>query len=61
MNGYYNIIRMEEISEQDFKELKEEFNKAVSKNRPVFIFKQERILTNYARYLIEFLTDKFKK
>jgi hypothetical protein len=43
------------------KELKAEYNKSVENKIEVFNFKGNELLTDYAKYLIEFLESKFGK
>lgn len=48
------------FSHGDFLIFKQRYNKAIEKNYTNFSFKGHTFLTSYAKYLIEFLSDKFK-
>jgi hypothetical protein len=43
-----------------FKKLKSAYNKAVKENKDSFVFEGDEWLTSYAKYVIEYLTPKFK-
>lgn len=52
-----NII----FTPEKFKRLKKEYNKAMKENKESFKFENSEILTAYAKYLIEYLTNQFNK
>jgi len=57
----HNKMKIEvEISGEDFNELKFLYNKAVRNNEEKFYYKENLILTSYAKYLVEYLEPKFK-
>jgi hypothetical protein len=41
--------------------LKKAYDKATSKSKDMFTFEGNDYVTNYAKYLIEYLEEKFKK
>lgn len=43
-----------------YKELKEHYNLAVEEERDEFVFHTTILLTSYAKYLLEFLRDKYE-
>jgi hypothetical protein len=43
-----------------FLSLKNEYQKAVETSKNTFMFEGNELLTNYAKYLIEYLTPTFK-
>jgi len=43
-----------------YKELKEHYNVAVEEERNEFIFHTTILLTSYAKYLLEFLKEKYE-
>jgi len=47
------------ITEHNFKQLQLLYNKAIKYGHSSFTFEDEEILTDYARYVIEWLTPKF--
>lgn len=49
------------INERDFLTLKKDYAKAVDSQLTTFEFKGEMLVTNYAKYLIEYLATEFKK
>lgn len=48
------------FTEQKFKKLKLQYEKAVTENKEQFYFDGNLLLTSYAKYLVEYLTTKFK-
>jgi hypothetical protein len=44
-----------QVTKADLKDLKELYKKAVKDNKDYFIYKQNEIITSYAKYLIEYL------
>jgi hypothetical protein len=42
-------------------ELKELYKQAVEENKESFIFQDQEVLTNYAKYLIEYMEDYYSK
>ena len=48
------------VSRFDFISLKRLYKKAVEEKKNVFTFKGHQLLTSYAKYLIEYLENKFK-
>ena len=44
-----------------FSRLQTEYLKAVKNSEEIFIFDGNELLTNYAKYLIEYLTPMFQK
>lgn len=48
------------FTKQTFESLKQCYNKASKNNEEVFYFQGNQILTQYAKYLIEYLTPNFK-
>jgi hypothetical protein len=61
---YHNnkIIMSNTISfnKTTFLSLKNEYQKAVETSKNTFMFEGNELLTNYAKYLIEYLTPTFK-
>lgn len=53
---------MEEIiiDKKDYINLKKDYEKAVEEKKIQFTFKEKLFLTNYAKYLLEHLKDKFE-
>jgi hypothetical protein len=51
-NQEYSFI---EMNEKTFNELKEEYKIAFCNKKDVFLFYNKELLTNYAKYLIEYL------
>lgn len=49
------------ISLEDLPSLKANYNNAVKLNKEIFIFKNQELLTSYAKYLIEHLENQVKK
>ena len=49
------------ITEPEARQLKKLYNKAVKENRPQFEFKGQILVTGYAKYLLEYLNDFFKR
>lgn len=45
---------------EKLEELKKLYNKAKSDKQVTFFFEGKEILTNYSKYVIEYLEDKFK-
>lgn len=48
------------FNEQTLKELKDRYNKAVKNKEETFDFKGATLVTNYAKYLIEYLEGQLK-
>ena len=44
---------------QTYSRLKKEYQRSVDNNVEVFVFDGHELLTEYAKYLIEYLTTKF--
>jgi len=44
-----------------YQRLKKEYQRSVENNVEVFVFEGHELLTEYAKYLIEYLTTKFNK
>jgi len=44
---------------QTYGRLKKEYQRSVDNNIEVFVFEGHELLTEYAKYLIEYLTTKF--
>lgn len=53
-------VPLVDIKFNQFRVLKRAYNAAVKKGQSEFAFEGEMILSSYAKYLIEFLEDKFK-
>ena len=51
---------MLEISYADYKDLKDLYETAVRTDTPSFIFKDQEVLTSFIKYLLEYLSSKFK-
>ena len=43
------------VTQQDLKPLKAAYEKAVKENKEFFMYKDQEIITSYAKYLIELL------
>jgi len=52
---------MIEFTEEKLNEFKLEYEKAVKADKNIFKFDDEEYVTLYAKYVIEYLTDKFNK
>ena len=52
-----NTITFNKVSYEQFKV---EYNSAVENNKEMFVFKGNDILTAYAKYMIEYLKNKFE-
>ncbi len=50
-----------QITEEEFKHLKLKYKDAVEKEKTNFMFKDNEVLVDYAKYLIEYLESQFKK
>lgn len=48
-------------NKDDLRKFKKLYNKAVSKEEVIFLFKGDEILTGYAKYVIEYETNRYKK
>jgi uncharacterized protein YjbJ (UPF0337 family) len=48
------------VSYGDYKKLVSKYKKAVEQKKESFLFKERELVTGYAKYLIEYLTPKFK-
>jgi len=48
------------ITREEFEELKREYRSAVFDDKEKFNFKGAELYTPFAKYLIEYLSDKFK-
>ena len=46
------------FDQETFKNLKQEYRKAVQNNKEIFVFQGHELLTAYAKYVIEYLTIK---
>ena len=55
------MSNMVSFDEQTYRKLKSEYQKSVKNNVDVFVFEGNELLTNYAKYLIEYLKTKFEK
>lgn len=49
------------FDEEKLRRLKKAYDEAVKNQKDSFFFDGQEYLTSYAKYLIEFLTTKFKK
>ncbi len=49
------------INEDELADLKIMYNKAVEKKKSEFLFEEQEILVDYAKYLIEYLENEMKK
>ena len=49
-----------QISEKEFEELKVLYEKALEENNVEFLFKEQELLVDYAKYLIEHLENEMK-
>lgn len=54
-------ICLTDIKFNQFRVLKRGYELAVKKGQSEFAFEGEMVLTSYAKHLVEFLHDKFKK
>ena len=43
-----------------YKRLKKEYNIARKKNLEIFLFDEHKLLTDYAKYLIQYMSTKFE-
>ena len=48
------------INQQTYDQLKKSYKQAIKNNKDHFVFEGADILTSYAKYLIEYLSTKFK-
>ena len=48
------------VDKSTFSRLKNEYKNAVRDSKDTFIFEGNELLTNYAKYLIEYFTPMFK-
>ena len=48
------------VDKSTFSRLKNEYQKAVNTSQNTFMFDDNELLTNYAKYLIEYFTPIFK-
>ena len=48
------------FTKETFESLKQSYNRASKNNEEVFNFQGNQILTQYAKYLIDYLTPNFK-
>lgn len=46
------------FDQETFKKLKQEYKKAVENQQEIFVFQGHELLTQYAKYIIEYLTSK---
>lgn len=44
-----------------YQRLKNEYNKSVQNNLEVFTFDNHELLTDYAKYMVQYLSEKFEK
>ena len=49
-----------DVNQEEFKELKNLYAQAVKDKKEQFVFKGKDFLTDYAKYVIEWLEPKFK-
>lgn len=49
------------INYNDYVKLKKEYAKAIKEGKDIFTFKGNELLVNYAKYLIEYLSDIFDR
>lgn len=49
------------MNDVEYKELKMLYNNAKSNNNDSFIFQNKTLVTDYAKYLIEYLSNTFEK
>jgi len=49
------------INEDEFKELKILYDKAVEEKKSEFLFMEQKLLVDYTKYLIEYLENEMKK
>jgi len=49
------------ITEPEVRQLRRLYNKAVKENQEQFEFKGQALLVDYAKYLLEYLDDFFKR
>lgn len=47
------------MSAEKYGKLKKKYEESVEKNKDIFMFEGNEILTSYAKYLLEFLKSKF--
>lgn len=50
-----------ELDKKDLENLKELYKKAIDNKEEIVIYKSQKLLTGYLKYLIEYLENKFKK
>jgi hypothetical protein len=50
-----------DITKKELKELKKLYNKALKEGKNGFIFNGQKVLTSYAKYLLEYLEGKFEE
>jgi hypothetical protein len=50
-----------DINQEELQELKQKYEQAADEGRAQFVFKSKILLTSYAKYLIQYLDDKFKR
>lgn len=48
-----------DFNKQSYESLKKQYNEAVESNQQSFVFEGNELLVSYAKYLIEYLSDKF--
>lgn len=48
------------VDKSTFLRLKNEYQNAINDSKDTFIFEGNELLTNYAKYLIEYFTPMFK-
>jgi len=46
------------FDQETFKNLKQEYRKAVQDKKEIFVFQGHELLTEYAKYIIEYLNSK---
>lgn len=51
----------EEIDYQDYLSLKQLYEQAVKDNKEQIVFGKHLLLTSYTKYLLEYLSQKFRK
>lgn len=49
-----------DFNKDKVKSLRKEYDKAVKEGKDVFVFEGQELVTNYAKYLLEYLEPKFK-
>lgn len=52
---------MLEFTPDLYEKLKKEYNKALEEEQESFEFEGREVLTNYAKYMVEYLNTQFKK